>query len=295
MYRLGTDYPTFIPVMENCTVESTRHALWKIFVNRAYPRNSVVLKEIIALRDELATLLGFASYAHFNLDDEMAKNPETVDRFLDEIIIKCQPKVKQEIDLLLASLPVGIRLTDDGKMLPWDVSFIKESYKKRYLDIDEQKIAEYFPLEHTLSQLLDIYEQFFSITFKPVQLSGLWHKDVTGIAVFDAAGKQLLGYLILDLFPRPYKYTHACEICIVKARNVQNVRFPAVAVVLANFSQPTATRPALLQRSAVRTFFHEFGHALHEVLGATQLASLAGTNVKRDFVEMPSQMLEEWL
>lgn len=294
LYILTSDYPTVIPILGNCTVESTRRNIWKIYLNRAYPQNALLLKQIIELRDELATTLGFESYAHLNLDDLMAKSPEAVDAFLDDIIMKSQPKVKQEVDLLLASLPLGVRITDDGKMFPWDVAFIKESYKKQHLNINERVIAEYFPLEHTLDQLLSIYEQFMGVSFKTITTSGLWHEEVKVVSVYNAE-QELLGYLLLDLFPRPFKYTHACEIDIIKAQKIGDKHHPAVAVVLANFSRPTATQPALLQRNEVSTFFHEFGHALHEVLGATQLAAFAGTSVKRDFVEMPSQMLEEWL
>jgi thimet oligopeptidase len=294
-YILKTDYPIFIPIMENCTVESTRRGLWKLFVNRAYPRNSIVLRQIIELRNECARLLGFQSYAHFNLDDLMAKNPETVDHFLDNIIVRSLPKVKQEFDLLTSNLPDGVSLTEDGKIRPWDNAFIKEMYKKKHLAVDERHIAEYFPLEHTLEQLLSIYEQFMGISFKSLPASGLWHEEVKALAVYNKTDTELLGYILLDLFPRPHKYKHACEIDIVKAGRIEGVRYPAVAVVLTNFPRALDGQPSLLQRSFVTTFFHEFGHALHEILGATRFSELAGTSVKLDFVEMPSQMLEEWL
>ena len=196
--------------------------------------------------------------------------------------------------MLTETLPESVTLTADGKIKPWDLGFIKSEYKKNKYAIDERKIAEYFPMKQTVDQLLDIYHQFLGVDFEVVNGHDFWHEDVQLVAVKNRQGNQI-GYLLLDLYPRPGKYSHAAHVTIYPALDKDDERKIAVSLVMANFPKPTPDKPALLQRNDVNTFFHEFGHAMHAMLGATSLASFSGTSVKRDFVEMPSQMLEEWL
>jgi thimet oligopeptidase len=192
-------------------------------------------------------------------------------------------------------LPEGVTLAD-GKIKPWDYAYILAQYKKNNFDLDEQKIAEYFPMEKTIRGLLGIYEKFMNITLKEVPVKGLWHDDVKMIEVYSNEPQSFRGYLILDLYPRDNKYNHAASFTIVSSiKDEQGTPSPAVDVVVTNFPKSTATRPSLLKHQDVETFFHEFGHAIHTILGGTTLASFSGTHVKTDFVEMPSQMLEEWM
>jgi thimet oligopeptidase len=293
LYVLGVDTPTYTQVMENCSVGNTRKMLWEAYSNRAYPKNSETLKKIIALRDELAHKLGYKSYAALSFDDLMVQSVGTVDNFLADLIQHVKPKVDIEMAELMAELPAGIELTSAGQFKPWDLGYVKAQYKKKHLQVNERLIAEYFPIQKTIQGLLHIYEQFLGVKLTELKQAGFWHPDVRALTV--EMDGRLLGYLLLDLHPRPFKYSHACEIGIIKAHKTTAGNNPAVAVVIANFPKPTGDKPALLQRSDVRTFFHEFGHALHELFGATEMFGFAGTSVKLDFVEMPSQMLEEWL
>jgi thimet oligopeptidase len=174
---------------------------------------------------------------------------------------------------------------------------LKNYYKKTILNVDENKVAEYFPLQHTIDALLAIYQDFFNLEFKQLPVKGLWDPEVKLIEVIDKAENQTMGYLLLDLYPRPGKYTHAAQQVIVPALYLsdgkQNL---SLMFVIANFPKPTAEKPSLLKLRDVTTFFHEFGHAIHSFFARTSLASHSGTHaVKRDFVEMPSQMLEEWM
>jgi len=291
-YILGVDYPTYFTVMDNCNVEVTRKKLYLAFNNRAYPANETILKQIIAKRDELAKTLGFTSYAHLDLDDEMAQNPNKAKEFLASLYKKSSKKAKQEFENLCCDLPDTVQLTEDKKIKAWDARYIKNFYKKKNLQIDEQKIAEYFPTEKTISELLAIYEQFLSLKFKVSDIDNLWYKDTKLIETYNSKSNELLGYLIIDLHPRENKYSHACQMTIVPA--VKN-NGPSVCIVVANFPKSTKEKPSLLKLDDVETFFHELGHALHAILGRTTIGSFSGTSVKTDFVEMPSQMLEEWL
>ena len=294
-YILGVDYPTYFMVMEHCAVEDTRKRLFEAFSNRAYPENEKLLKRIISLRDQLAKLLGFDSFASLNLDSQMAKTPERAEQFLADLIAKARVKADRELTEFIKELPESVTLREDGRVKVWDVAYLKTKYKENNFQVDERKISEYFPMQQTIDALLDIYHQFMGVSFKEISISGMWHEDVRLIEVYGKEG-TLLGYLFLDLHPRPNKYSHAAHAGVVPAIQLPDGRrLPAVSVVMANFPKPTKDKPSLLMRSDVRTFFHEFGHALHALLGATQLGSFSGTSVKTDFVEMPSQMLEEWL
>lgn len=294
-YILGVDYPTVFTVLDTCTVEATRKALFLAFNNRAYPNNQAVLERLVAGRDELAHLLGMQHYNELGLADEMVQTAECATAFLQNLVAASRPKQQKEFQALLADLPEDITLVN-GKIKPWDLAYIKNNYKKKQLKIDEELIAHYFPMKSTVDGLLSIYESFFNLKFEHVELSGLWYKGLTSLAVHDGTTNAILGYLILDMHPRANKYTHACHITIVPSVVLPNgSKLPSVSVVLANFPEESATKPALLKRDDVNTFFHEFGHAMHAILGRTRLASFAGTNCKHDFVELPSQMLEEWL
>ncbi len=295
-YILGVDYPTYFQVMEHCAVEDTRKRLYEAFANRAYPENEALLQQIIALRDRLATLLRFESFAALNLDSQMVKTPERAQQFLDDLIARAGKKADQELDAFTRELPESVMLTADGKIKAWDLAYLKGTYKEKHFNIDERKIAEYFPMQQTIDALLDIYRQFMGVIFKELPIYGVWHQEVRLIAVYDQSGDTLLGYLLLDLHPRPNKYSHAAHAGLVPALQLlDGRRLPDVSVVMANFPKPTKDKPSLLMRSDVGTFFHEFGHAMHALLGATQMGSFSGTSVKTDFVELPSQMLEEWL
>jgi thimet oligopeptidase len=292
-YKVGVDYPTFTRVMDDCAVRKTRKRLLREFTNRGYPANQEELEKVIALRDQLAKLLQFSDYASLDISSQMAKSVTKVEEFLNDIRTKCADKVAQEFALLKKSVPT-IKLTPEGKFYPWDIAFIKNTYKKKFFELNEGSLAHYFPLDHTLPALLGVYEKFFGISFKSIDVKGLWHDDVKAFAVYKRG--CFIGTILLDLFPRPFKYTHAAQVSIVPTIETKKRNFyPAVVLVIANMPCAHGSEPALLKRSDMTTFFHEFGHALHSLLGTTEIASFSGTAVKNDFVEMPSQMLEEWL
>lgn len=295
LFILGVDYPTFFNVMENCTVESTRKSLDHAFENRAYPVNHKILEQVIAKRNQMAQLLGYNSFADYDLGDQMVKTVDRAENFIFSLMEKAQVKEKQEFEELLTDLPEGVTLTRDGKLKSWDAAYVKNHFKKKHYNVDEQVISEYFPMEKTVKGLFDVYEKLLSLRLKEVPASGFWHEDVKLIEVYDANSNESFGYLLLDLYPRPNKFSHACHAGIIPSTYADNKIVPGLSVVIANFPKSTAQTPSLLKRKDVSTFFHEFGHALHARLGRTHIAALSGTSVKRDFVELPSQMLEEWL
>ena len=291
-YTLGIDYPTYTAVMKHCSVEPTRKALYKAYVNRAYPANEQVLRAIINKRNELAHLLGFNSYAYLNLDSTMAKNPGYVVEFLHTLLEKAAIKESKDYKVLTEQLPPSVHLNSDGKINPWDTAFLKAWYEKNHYNLDDRTIAEYFPMEHTIDGLMKIYAQFFNLAFETKPITGLWDKSVMLMSVTDKTNGTLLGYLLLDLFPRANKYNHACQTSIIPTLFDGG---PGLGMIIANFPPSTPQKPSLLKRDDVECFFHEFGHAIHSLLSKTKLGAFASLNVKIDFVEAPSQMFEQWM
>ncbi len=294
LYILNIDEPTYYIIMKQGEDAQTRKKLFEAVLSLAFPANMHVLEEIIAKRNELAQLLHFPSFAHLDIAGQMAKTPETVEAFLKGLLEKSAKKASLEFADLTKELPPSVVLTPEGKLQPWDRQFLDNWYIKKHYDIDPFKIAEYFPMEKTIEGLFDIYQQFFDLHFEQVPLTGLWDKELKLLEVYKDT--LFLGYIILDLHPRDNKRKNAFNTTLIPALRTHDRKInPALTLVNANFPKATATKPSLLLRIDVSTFFHEFGHALHALLGATELESQSGTNVKTDFVELPSQMLEEWL
>lgn len=291
-YVLGMDNPTYTAVMEDCSVTATRKKMYKAYNNRAYPNNKPVLKDILKKRDHLSKMIGFKSYAHLALDKLMAKTPERSYEFLHRLFENAQSKAQREFKEWTKELPKSVELTEGGKLHPWDMAYLKAQYKKKHL-IDDNELKQYFPMENTVNKLLSIYEKFFDLKFNFYDSKELWHKDIQIIEVIK--DNKLLGYVLLDLYPRDNKYTHACHCTVINSVKRHGVKCPSLGIVIANFPKSTEHEPSLLKFWDVRTFFHEFGHAIHALLGQTEQFTFSGTSVKRDFVEMPSQMLENWL
>jgi len=291
LFILGLDYPSYFNVMNNCQVEETRRKLYLAFNNRGCPINIDMIQELIGKRDRLAELLGFESFADLDLDNQMAKTPENVRKFLAPLYEKAEKKAKKEFGLLSKNLPEGVTLSENGKIKPWDTYYIKNCYKKKHFNIDEQKIAEYFPAEHVLKETFKIFEEFFGIVCNVTEPGDLWYEDVVQVEILSQEN-DLLGYIFLDLYPRDDKFTHGCSETIIPS--IQGGKAGA-NIIITNFTKPTEERPALFTFEDLETLWHELGHALHDILGRTKLASLSGMNVKEDFVEVPSQMLELWV
>lgn len=294
VYTLCMDYPTADMVMGYCSVQETRKRFSEQFENRAYPANMSVLDTVIAKRAQMAELLGYASYAHYNIDGQTMQTPEKAWAFERGLVEKSLEKAMTEFAAWKQSLPAGVTLSPTGKLYPWDVAYTQNHFKKAHYAIDEQEFAEYFPMENTVKGLIAIYEQFFNLVITHVDPGTAWHKEVELLQISDMSGK-VLGYVYLDMFPRPNKYNHAAQFSGISSVKRGNVWYPAVVALVCNFTKPVGDTPSLLKYSEVVTFFHEFGHAIHSVLGATEYGMQSGTNTERDFVELPSQMLENWM
>jgi len=285
-------------VLPYCEREETRKAFSRTSSRKAFPESIPHLEQLINLRRNLANMLGFKTYAAYNLADTMIKTPEAAHAFLDTIAKGAKEAVKHDIAKVLSTKPKNVTLRN-GKPHSWDLLYLEQCYKKATFSLEERQIAEYFPVDKAVAGMFAIYEQFMGITLEyHANIPGAWDPSVNGITVLTKDKSQVLGHIILDLFPRPQKYEHACcgeVIPHVQRNDAQKTHTCYVGVVIANFPAATSDAPSLLSHRDVQTFFHEFGHALHGVLSDTMHTQSSGTRTKMDFVELPSQILEEWM
>lgn len=310
--RLSFKYPDLFPTLKYATNAETRK---KVFIQNENKlnQNIPIFKESIVLRDEAARLLGYPNHAAFKIEDKMAKNPKTVDDFLGDLKSRLTKGGKQELKDLTALKESDVKKSEkqfDGHYFLWDNRFYDRLMLERDYSLDQQKIAEYFPLQTSIRGMLEIFETLFGLVF--VEVTGedrtsispsgkgddiVWHPDVQLFSVWndEGEGSGFVGYLYLDLHPREGKYGHAANFNIQPGYIDEkgNRHYPCTALVC-NFSKPTPKKPSLLKHEEVVTLFHELGHGIHDLVSKTLYSRFHGTNTVRDFVEAPSQMLENW-
>jgi len=294
-YILTTDYPVIFPILMSCSVESTRKALSDVFTNRAHPHNQKVLETLISLRSDIADKVGFDSFSEMEIKTEMAKTPDRAGNFIHDLAQKIAPKAAQEAATLTKLLPKEVQLSKDGRFNEWDVAYIIEQAKQQLFQLSSEEVSEYFPLEKTIQGLIGVYEAFFDVSIKELPLHEMWADDVRLLEVTENGNGFIHGYVLLDLHPRPNKYSHACMVPLLPAYDSKIGSPPATALLICNFPRESKDAPALLTHRNVITFFHEFGHGLHHLFGRPTLASASLDAVPADFVELPSQLLEEWM
>jgi thimet oligopeptidase len=286
-FLLGLDYPTYYPVMDRAESASTRERMWRAKTDEGGKANLKLLAEIARLRQQYAALFGFDSYADFTLRRRMAKNTANAERFLAEVKQAVADGEQRDLAALRDAKARHLGLPIEKVSLQrWDVAFYTERLRKERYSVDEESFRPYFPTQESLKFVMRIAETMFGIKYTPVQAT-LWHPDAQAYAVSDAATGAALATLYVDLYPRDGKYGHAA-VWPLRSGATATGREPQAALVV-NFDRKGLTMEEL------DTLLHEFGHALHANLSATRYSANAGTSVQHDFVEAPSQMLEDWI
>jgi thimet oligopeptidase len=286
-YIIKTDYPTYFSIMKYADLSDTRKKVNEQFQNRAYPVNIPILKNILILKKEKAEILGRPAIRDVILADKMAKTPANVDSFLTNL--------RKTISDRAATDRAILQKANGGKEVNyWDIRYLENKIIQKKFNVDEEKVREYFSLNDTIKGCMAIYEELFSIKFVEEKPKSSWHPDVKKFLVM-SEGKAIAA-IYLDLFPRENKYTHAAQFGMRNGRLLPSGIYesPVVALVC-NFTKPTKDKPSLLTLDEATTFFHEFGHSMHNCLTTARLGTQSGTSVKRDFVEAPSQMFERWM
>jgi thimet oligopeptidase len=291
-YRIDLNGPAYTTFMKYAESDEARKNLFVKYNNRAADKNLVVLKDLLAERQKMAQLLGFKTYAAYLTGDRMVKNPETVWNFETKLVEKVKQKTQQDVTELLTVKRAYLKNPNVQELAPWEVSFYSNILMKDKYQLDAEKLKEYFELNHVIDGLFQTTQHLFGLKFNEVKDPSVWHQEARMFEV-NRDGK-LIGRFYIDLYPRENKYTHAACFPVVKGKATpQGYQIPT-AVLLCNFNAPTPGKPALMSHGQVETFFHEFGHVMHNMLTQAELSSQSGTSVKRDFVEAPSQILENW-
>ena len=279
---------------------ATREKMFKAYASRGNNGNEYDNKDLMvkmmALRIEKANLLGYENPAQMILADKMAGNPETVDTFLASIMAPAVAKAKEEIadmqvfmdeDIKAGLLPAG------SSIEPWDWAYYTEKVRKAKYALDEEQTKPYFQMENVRQGVFDLTTKLWGLQYEKLEDIPVYHEDVEGFKVTDADG-SLIGIILTDYFPRSTKRGGAWMTNFINQEIVDGVEVRPVIVNVGNFAKPTADKPSLLTLDQVETLFHEFGHALHGLLTQCTYKSVSGTSVARDFVELPSQIMENW-
>ncbi len=288
------DYPSYIPFMTYADNRELRKSFAisagkKSFQDNQFNNEQVVL-DIVNLRHKRANLLGYKTHAHFVLEERMAETPETVLSFSNDLLAKAKPAAKREFDNLEN---YAKKLDGIDQLQKWDGAYYSEKLKKELFSLDQELLKPYFKLENVIDGVFEIAGRLFDLQFEEISTIDKYHEDVKTYNVTGLKG-NFISHFYADFHPRPGKRNGAW-MTSYKSQQIKNGvnERPQVSIVC-NFTKPTETKPSLLTFNEVTTLFHEFGHALHGMLANTTYNSLSGTSVSWDFVELPSQVLENW-
>ncbi|WP_027002668.1 M3 family metallopeptidase [Hugenholtzia roseola] len=304
-YTITLDYPAYQPFMKYAQDDDLRKQLYFKYLNRASDQNPALLQEMLTLKKQIAQLLGYENYADYRLENSMAKKAALVWEFENELAQTVRQIAEKEFEKLnqikLAHYEKNNPLSEAEKkeaqqpVKAWQSSFFTEKLLQSEYQVESQQVKQYFELQNVIYGIFSIIERLFEVRFVAQQNPhAIWHEDVQLFHLHTWAGSKI-GTLYLDLYPRPNKYSHAACFGVVKGYEKANgERHLPITALVCNFPKPTQNQPSLLSHDLVETLFHEFGHGLHQLLSQTPLHAQAGTSVVRDFVEVPSQLFENW-
>lgn len=293
-WLINLDYPSYVPFMKFANNRGIREDLYKAFTSKGYlnnkNNNEKIVLEIVSLRHQRALLLGYENHATYVLEERMAKSPKAVQSFLQSILDKALPAAQKEFKALEAFAKDHLDIPSIEK---WDAAYVSEKLRQETFNFEEEILKPYLPLTEAVSGMFTIAQKLFGLCFEQTEELELYHPEVAAYKVTDEKG-TFVSYFYTDFHPRPGKRGGAWMTSFRSQyqQNGENHR-PQIAIVC-NFSKPTSKAPALLTFNELTTLFHEFGHALHGMLANTRYPSLSGTSVSWDFVELPSQLMENW-
>ena len=287
-------YPSYIPFMTYADNRELRKELSLAFGSKAFHNDKLDNQEhvlqIVNLRYQRAQLLGYDSHAHFVLEERMAETPEKVTSFLDELLQKAKPAAEKEFAELEA---FAKELDGIDQLQKWDGAYYAEKLKQKKFNLDDEKLKPYFELKNVINGVFTVAEKLYGLSFEEVNNIDKYHPEVKTYRVTDSED-SLVAIFYADFHPRAGKRNGAWMTVYKQQEIIKGVNERPHISIVCNFTKPTASKPSLLTFNEVTTLFHEFGHALHGMLANTKYASLSGANVYWDFVELPSQILENW-
>ena len=290
---LTVNESTLGPFLDNEPVRDARQRFTEAYYRRGGRQNIERLTKAIALRQQLAALLGYPTWAAYQLDVKMAKTPERAEALVLDVDRALLPKAREEIRELAQLKRAG---GDTTPFLNWDYRYYEQQLIKARYAIDKEEVRRYFPIDHVVPAVLELYAKLLGVRFVELPKPDAWAPRVTEYAIYDAASGAAIGWFYLDLYPREGKYDHFAAFPLRPGRQLPGGGYQKpVAAIIGNWPIPGTGRPTLLSHEELVTFFHEFGHIMHETLATNRYASLYGPNTRLDFPEAPSQMLENWM
>lgn len=292
-YAVPVNESTATPFLQNERDADARKAYDIAYNNREAAANTDLLERAIAIRDHLAHLLGYQTWGAYQLSDRMAQSPQRVMKFLNSLDATLLPKARQELGVL-AQLKAKDTGNPNATIEPWDYAYYDNMLRKTQYAVDENEVRQYFPVQHTIDAVLNIYHTLLGVDFKQVVPANAWNPDVLEYSVSDTKTGRFLGLTYFDLYPRAGKYEHFANFGVLPQREVNGALRPPIAAIVGNWPKPAPGHPALLSHDDVVTFFHEFGHNMATLLATAPYETLSNGFVE-DFVEAPSQMLENFV
>ena len=294
-YLLPLDYPVLVPVLNYAHNEETRKRMQTAQYRRGGKENSERLSDALALRDRKAKLAGFKNFAEYQISIKMAKTPERVFAFMNDLSDKLKPLYKKELVALkeLKAKTIGVSV-DEVQFYSWDLFYYHELLRKEKYSVDQNAVKQYFPMERVVKGVLDIYQKVLNLEFIPVKDRNAWYDDVEEYKVIDKVSGKTMGIFYLDLYPRDGKYKHYAVFDFLNRRVKDGKALLPICSMVANFQKPSEKQPSLLTHNEVETFFHEFGHLMHVITNQASYTSFGLDGVKPDFIEVPSMLLENW-
>lgn len=284
----------YLTIQDNAKLEETRKKVLIAQSNLAREQNIPLLQKILVLRDNIARKLGYKTYADYDTETKMVKNAATAISFEEKLKTGLQPKFDAELEEF-RQLKVKETGDANAKINVWDWRYYANQLKKQKYNVDAEELRVYFPYQRVLDGMFSIYQHIFGLKFEKVEPPYKWIGDLQLYAVSDARTGEPLGMFYLDMFPREGKYHHFAQFGIIEGKLLPDGKYQRpVCALICNFPAPTADHPSLMSHDDVETIFHEFGHAMHTILTRAKYSRFSGTSVPRDFVEAPSQMLENW-
>ena len=288
------DYPSYGPFLKYSTNRELRKQVWMAYNTRAIGGendNTEIVKKIVDLRIKIANILGYETYADYALEERMSKNKTTVDNFIMQLLEPSMEFAKKDVaDVLAYAKKNGF---EENVLQPWDFSYWSERYQEAEYSLSAEELKPYFQLESCIDAVFGLATRLYGITFEERNDIPVYHQDVKVYEVKDADGSHL-SLFYADFFPRASKRGGAW-MTDFRGQSVRDgVEYRPFVTIVCNFTKPTADAPALITHDELTTFLHEFGHALHGMLAKGRYPSLTGTSVSRDFVELPSQIMENW-
>ena len=288
------DYPSYGPFLKYSTVRDLRKDMWTAYNSRATQGendNTDIVRNIVDLRIKMANILGYETYADYALEERMAKDKNTVNEFIRNLLEPSMVYAKKDVaDVLAYAKKNGF---EDKELMPWDFSFWSERYQEAEYSLNAEELKPYFQLESCIDAVFGLATRLYGISFKERKDVPVYHEDVKVYEVLDTDGSHL-ALFYADFFPRASKRGGAWMTEFRGQRIEDGVEYRPFISIVCNFTKPTADAPALITHDELTTFLHEFGHALHGIFAQGRYPSLTGTSVSRDFVELPSQIMENW-